>query len=290
MRRQRAYTIYDKSEIYNIKEIKVKNYKEKKLKIEDLSSEEENELLSLNSNYKIKLRELTLKEEEENEERELYNLIYNLNEKYKNKEYEDDLLNEDKSSLSNYSNLIFNTSNFSEDENLKNIILHNVKNYDKIIKIMLIGEKKVGKTLFLNKIFNKNYNNEKYDKTEYLNIRKTNFEINNKNIKFEFWDSNEKFLNSILVKTYFKISNAFIIIINEKSNFQFLEKQIKEIQSVNKLDKIFFVFNYKYFNNIEIKKKYEKFCKEYHIDYYEINLFDFSFKNIQFKKFLEKVI
>ena len=47
MRRQRAYTIYDKSEIYNIKEIKVKNYKEKKLKIEDLSSEEENELLSL---------------------------------------------------------------------------------------------------------------------------------------------------------------------------------------------------------------------------------------------------
>ena len=266
MRRQRAYTIYDKSEIYNIKEIKVKNYKEKKLKIEDLSSEEENELLSLNSNYKIKLRELTLKEEEENEERELYNLIYNLNEKYKNKEYEDDLSNEDKSSLSNYSNLIFNTSNFSEDENLKNIILHNVKNYDKIIKIMLIGEKKVGKTLFLNKIFNKNYNNEKYDKTEYLNIRKTNFEINNKNIKFEFWDSNEKFLNSILVKTYFKISNAFIIIINEKSNFQFLEKQIKEIQSVNKLDKIFFVFNYKYFNNIEIKKKYEKFCKEYHID------------------------
>ena len=290
MRRQRAYTIYDKSEIYNIEEIKVKNYKEKKLKIEDLSSEEENELLSLNSNYKIKLRELTLKEEEENEERELYNLIYNLNEKYKNKEYEDDLLNEDKSSLSNFSNLIFNTSNFSEDENLKNIILHNVKNYDKIIKIMLIGEKKVGKTLFLNKIFNKNYNNEKYDKTEYLNIRKTNFEINNKNIKFEFWDSNEKFLNSILVKTYFKISNAFIIIINEKSNFQFLEKQIKEIQSVNKLDKIFFVFNYKYFNNKKKKKKYEKFCKEYHIDYYEINLFDFSFKNIQFKKFLEKVI
>ena len=56
---------------------------------------------------------------------------------------------------------------------MKNLIFHYVKNYDKLVKIMLISEIEVGKTLFLNKILNKKIIKEKYSSTEFLNIKKS---------------------------------------------------------------------------------------------------------------------
>ena len=246
------------------------------------------------------MRTLTLREKEEIEERELENKIKELNEKYKNKELLlDDNLSEDeyndlckKSNLSNVSSInTFDSSNFSDDE-YKNIILNNVKNYDKTVKIMLIGNKKVGKTFFLSKILNNCNDYNKYIHTEYLNIKSINCEINNINCKLEFWDSNEDFINSILIKTYYKIAHAFVIIVNENSNFEFIKKQVREIQSVKKNDKIFFVFNCNIKSNdcCEFKEKCINLCKEYYFDFHQIKLTEFSLKNKNFISFLESVI
>ena len=198
-----------------------------------------------------------------------------------------------KSYLSNgSSNSTNDSSNYSDDENMRNLILYNVKNYSKLIKIMLIGENNVGKSYFLNKIFN-NSNESKYNPKDCLNIKKINTEINNTDVKLEFWDTNEQFLNSILIKTYYKIANAFVIIVNENSDLKFIQKQIKDIQSVNKNEKIFFVFNYNLNNNInmkEIKDKFEFFCYDNYINFHIINLDEFSLENQEFYQFLESLI
>jgi GTPase SAR1 family protein len=178
---------------------------------------------------------------------------------------------------------------------MKNLVFHNVKNYDKLVKIMIIGEKEVGKTLFLNKIINKNFINEKYSSTEFLNIKKINTVINNKNVKLEFWDSNVNFLNSILIKTYYKIANAFVIIVNEKSDFKFIEKQVREIQSINKTQNIFFIFNCNFkgnesINNLLNKENLEKLCNDYYINFHKINLAEISLNNKEFFLFLKSFI
>ena len=310
MGRTRSYTIYEKSDLekskvrkYYIinnknqeKEIKPIFYQSNKYDLDDSFSDNDDEFLSLNSGYKIEIRELTLKEKEEIEEKELENTIKELNEKYKNKElYLNDEISYDefnlckKSYLSNRSsNSTNDSSNYSEDENMRNLILYNVKNYSKLIKIMLIGENNVCKTNFLNKIFN-NSNESNYYSNDCLNIQKINTEINNIDVKLEFWDTNEQFLNSVLIKTYFKIANAFVIIVNENSDLKFIQKQIKDIQSVNKNEKIFFVFNYNLNNNInmkEIKDKFEFFCYDNYINFHIINLDEFSLENQEFMQFL----
>ena len=314
MGRTRSYTIYEKSDLekskvrkYYIinnknqeKEIKPIFYQSNKFDLDDSFSDNDDEFLSLNSGYKIERRELTLKEKEEIEEKELENTIKELNEKYKNKElYLNDEISYDefnlckKSYLSNRSsNSTNDSSNYSEDENMRNLILYNVKNYSKLIKIMLIGENKVGKSYFLNKIFN-NSNDCNYYPNDCLNIQKINTEINNIDVKLEFWDTNEQFLNSVLIKTYFKIANAFVIIVNENSDLKFIQKQIKAIQSVNKNEKIFFVFNYNLNNNInmkEIKDKFEFFCYDNYINFHIINLDEFSLENQEFNQFLGTLI
>jgi hypothetical protein len=315
MRRSRSYTIYDKDDLeksqvkylYNqnliFKETSIeRNFNQQKFNLEDsFSNEEELENLGLNSGYKIEKRELTLREKEEIEEKELENIIKESNIKYKNKElFLDDYLSEDeyddlckKSYSSNGSSInTFDTSIISDDE-YKNIILNNVKNYNKLIKIMLIGNNKVGKSFFLSKIFGNFKDNNNYTHTEYLNIKKINCEINNKDYKLEFWDSNEDFLNSILIKTYFQIAHAFIIIVNENSNFNFIEKQLREIQSVNKSEKIFFIFNCDLKNNVNICENKEKFInlsKKYYFNFHQINLTEFSLKNKKFIGFLESII
>ena len=100
MGRTRSYTIYEKSDLekskvrkYYIinnknqeKEIKPIFYQSNKFDLDDSFSDNDDEFLSLNSGYKIEIRELTLKEKEEIEEKELENTIKELKEKYKNKE------------------------------------------------------------------------------------------------------------------------------------------------------------------------------------------------------------
>ena len=314
MGRTRSYTIYEKSDLENSKvrkyyiinnknqekEIKPIFYQSNKFDLDDSFSDNDDEFLSLNSGYKIEIRELTLKEKEEIEEKELENTIKELNEKYKNKEsYLNDEISYDefdlckKSYLSNgSSNSTNDSSNYSDDENMRNLILYNVKNYSKLIKIMLIGENNVCKTNFLNKIFN-NSNESNYYSNDCLNIQKINTEINNSDVRLEFWDTNEKFLNSILIKTYFKIANAFVIIVNENSDLKFIKKQIKEIQSVNKNEKIFFVFNYNLNNKMNIKENIEKYkiiCHDNYINFHIINLDEFSLENQEFNQFLGTLI
>lgn len=90
-----------------------------------------------------------------------------------------------------------------------------------------------------------------------MEIKKTIINVNNKKVKLEFFDTNTQIINSGIIKTYYKISQGYIAIIDSLpsvDNMLFLKKQIEEIQSAKTYhEKIFLVVNSND-NNINLKK------------------------------------
>lgn len=97
-----------------------------------------------------------------------------------------------------------------------------------------------------------------------MDIKKTIININNKKVKLEFFDTNTQIINSGIIKTYYKISQGYIAIIDSLpsvDNMLFLRKQIEEIQSAKAYhEKLFLVVNSNH-NHINLKKE-EKNKKE----------------------------
>jgi GTPase SAR1 family protein len=158
--------------------------------------------------------------------------------------------------------------NMSSD-NIENIIMQNLSIHDETIKLMVIGDKAVGKTFFIDNLCtgNNNINNKEhiisnsssnnnpynnllnvnkdknnsqtpipsvtypYKPTQTLEIKRFIFSTLNKLIKIELWDTNTNILNSPIIKTYFKLCHGFILTcdISNLESIKFLEKQIENI-------------------------------------------------------------
>ena len=293
--------------IYKKKEFDKRNQiiKAKKFDLEDYSSDEEDENLGPNSNFILEKRELTLKEQEEEEEKKLYEFIETLNSKHQNNKLKNDSFEEsDYNSSDDEYNLLqkkkskneissietFASSNISYNEIELNddIIKHNIINYEKVIKIMLIGNKNSGKSLFCKKILN---NKEEIKETQFLEIKKKVVEINNEKILLELWDSNEQFINSALINIYYKLANAFIIIVDTNSDFNFIKKQINLIKSIQKNAQILFICNNKYNNNDLFNiEKYKEFIYKDKNFFNLMNLHEISIDNNVIQNFLLKLI
>jgi hypothetical protein len=112
------------------------------------------------------------------------------------------------SSIFSESSTAANT-NISNNINLEAFYSQNFINFDDILKVFLIGDKAVGKSLFISKFLNLSEDENKYAPTERyvilikisLEIKKTFSKILEKNIKIEFWDSNYTILTSNIVKS-----------------------------------------------------------------------------------------
>lgn len=141
----------------------------------------------------------------------------------------------------------------------------NNKNYDLILKIIIVGNSAVGKTNILNK-----YINNKFDEFNKSTIGVEFFskeiEINDLFIKIQFWDTagQERFksINNI----YYKNSSAAVIVfdVNDPNNFSHIEYWHNEISKHsddmniilfgNKID----IANNNYLNKEEIMLYCEK--------------------------------
>jgi GTPase SAR1 family protein len=208
--------------------------------------EEEFENLLFKSSYVMEKETPSLEEQIKNEEKELYNFLKKLNKNSNNSDNESEIT-EDSCETNSLNNI------FTEDEINNVIIPKNVKNYSKTIKFMVIGKSGVGKTFFINKFTNSNFDEKKYSKTENFEIKKIVVDFNkDNNIQFEFWDTSEKFINSSLISIYYKIANAFLFIIDENTSNDFINNQIKQIKNFVQNPKIFFIINNKNNNNNNI--------------------------------------
>ena len=302
--------------------------------------------LRCNSNYQLKEIPKTLKELEKIDEDNLFNLIEKMNKelnKLKNKKQKkifyinfdnkkekrsnsvnyyfnidetnfNQNLNDSFISMhnENYSNLSLNSSTENSidlninDFDYDNFIMQNLKCFDEKIKLIVIGDEKVGKTLFLNKIgiydnFKRknNFNINEYNPTDCLEINKSYVIVDKKLIKIESFDTNVKIINSKIIETYYNLCNGFIFVVSNDNinSINFIENQFKKILlNLNNLDKILFIVNEKIKDNFEFINKLKNLYIKYNHDninkfnYLSIDLKNFNCSNIKFQTFLKNII
>ena len=303
--------------------------------------------LRCNSNYQLKEIPKTLKELEKIDEDNLFDLIEKMNKelnKLKNKKQKkifyinfdnkkekrsnsvNYYFNIDETNVNqnlndsfismhneNYSNLSLNSSTENSidlninDFDYDNFIMQNLKYFDEKIKIIVIGDEKVGKTLFLNKIgiydnFKRknNFNINEYNPTDCLEINKSYVIVDKKLIKIESFDTNVKIINSKIIETYYNLCNGFIFVVSNDNinSINFIESQFKKILlKYNNLDKILFIVNEKIKDNFEFMNKLKNLYIKYNNDdninkfnYLSIDLKNFNYSNIKFQTFLKNII
>ena len=257
--------------------------------------EEEFENLLFKSNYVMEKETPSLEEQMKNEEKELFIFLKKLNNNHSNNsDIESDNTDSTENDLINYKKSHSNSNIFFSEEEINNIIIpNNVKNFSKNIKLMVIGKSGVGKSFLVNKfIDNKDFDEKKYLKTENFEIKKIVVEFNeNNNIQFELWDTSEKFINSCLISTYFKIANAFLFVIDENTTNEFVINQINQIKKFVQNPKIFFINNIRNKNN---NNNNNNICKKLLKNFNLINLNFYNiknlFKNFDFNLFIENFI
>jgi len=84
------------------------------------------------------------------------------------------------------------------------ILAQNIQKAQSAIKILIVGDEKVGKSFFVDKFLNRtidNNNNNYYSHTESLEISKNLISLVNKSIKLEIYDTNKVILDSLLFKS-----------------------------------------------------------------------------------------
>lgn len=105
------------------------------------------------------------------------------------------------------------------------------KGIDHTVKIMILGESKIGKTSFINRYTN-NVFRLNYISTIGIDFQIKNIEIEEKNIKLQIWDTAGQECFKSLTKNYFRNSHGFIIgyDITDRNSFEAIDDWIRQIK------------------------------------------------------------
>lgn len=191
---------------YNDKNIqKIKEIKERQKKFQE-KKEEENKLNSINDNNNLNLNSLNKNnslEESKIARSFSFQSIQNLDINFNDFAKKFDILSINSKCSTISSNFAVNSPiNFF----LKDPILsQNILQAQATIKILIIGDKQVGKSFFVNKFLKKEINSRDYIPTDSLEISKSIIYLVNKSVKLEIYDTNKQILESQLFKSMNKI-------------------------------------------------------------------------------------
>ena len=109
--------------------------------------------------------------------------------------------------------------------------------YDKLIKLILLGDCAVGKTTVTHRLMNKAFT-PYYSPTVGIDYGTTRLQINNEHVKIQLWDTagQEKFCS--LIKSYYKgIAGAILIYdVNKRSTFDKLQFWLEELNNNRLVD------------------------------------------------------
>jgi len=265
--RNRSETIYATNEADYLKQMNMqektqsKHPKKSKLSLFASKIETGNDCLSLGYDFSLQEKPKSMAELEQHEEEKLIETISRLEYSLKNydrKEFVENLfkLNSESNAKDNYSfkfTVPKRTSSFDTSEgtslsrssvssflescstqpssNFHQMISQNVEVADNKIKLMVLGDKRVGKSLFINRFLGKDSALHYYYPTESLEVKYHTMNVLGKIVKFEIWDTNVNVLSSSIIKTYFNICDGFILICNKNSldSISFVETQIENI-------------------------------------------------------------
>lgn len=252
------------------------------------SDDDEYNQLGSSSSYTLTKKIPSLTEQEKEAEESLCDSINQINSSLKS---------QNKNLVS--SPLSITTTNSTLDDNsyeISKFFSQNIINYDNKIKIIVIGKARVGKSLFISKLIDKNSSPSNiYIPTAGLDIRKTNINIDNLTIKLEIIDTNDSILNSNIIKTYYQVCNGCIIISNNLENdLDYLEKHLEVIHSISSEPSVMIIVNNcsNDVNNTFSGSEINNLVRKYYInnkDVVDISKFNKD-DDINFKEFIRKLL
>ena len=109
----------------------------------------------------------------------------------------------------------------------------NEDDFDEKVKIMIIGETKVGKTSLISRYCKNDFSGGEYLSTIGIDFQIKNLVMNSKKIRLQIWDTagQERFRN--IAKNYFQSSDGFLVVydITCIESFETLDYWIEEIKS-----------------------------------------------------------
>jgi predicted GTPase len=161
--------------------------------------------LSFEDEYELAQRQPDLFEQEQRDEVDLLNKLESLNTDFKKQG----------STISSNSSTDYSTSQQSVGNDLPvGILNENFYAFDQTVKVMVLGNKGVGKSSFLSALHYSLAHIDLVDKAAPLIVNKENskptltleitkrlFKINNKLLNLEFWDTNEQMFNSPIIRS-----------------------------------------------------------------------------------------
>ena len=240
--------------------------------------------------YKIEVAPIPLEERVKIEEQQLLTMIHQLNVSKKNSE--DESSDEDNLKGGNFSKRINNLSLSTLSDEIEideNFINQNVITYDDSIKLIVLGEKRVGKSLLVQKLISKENYDYEYKPTTALDIKKTILDINNKKIKLEMIDTSSSMLNSDIIKTYYQLANGFVIVSDIQMSC--VNEKITKIRKAVGIDaNILLVINESEQNDKERYVNVKEYSSKNNISLLIEDIDKITNQDIPFTKYIEKVL
>lgn len=240
--------------------------------------------------YKIEVAPIPLEERVKIEEQQLLTMIHQLNVSKKNSE--DDSSDEDNLKGGNFSKRINNLSLSTLSDEIEideNFINQNVITYDDSIKLIVLGEKRVGKSLLVQKLISKENYDYEYKPTTALDIKKTILDINTKKIKLEMIDTSSSMLNSDIIKTYYQLANGFVIVSDIQMSC--VNEKITKIRKAVGIDaNILLVINESEQNDKERYVNVKEYSSKNNISLLIEDIDKITNQDIPFTKYIEKVL
>ena len=168
-------------------------------------------------------------------------------------------------------------------------------NYDEKIKIMLIGESKIGKTSLISRYCNNEFLGGVYLSTIGIDFQIKHLVLNKKNIRLQIWDTagQERYRN--IAKNYFQSSDGFVIVydISNTESFEKLDYWIEQIKSNSQEYTKMILFGNKcdIIEDRKIKKEEgEEYAKNNNINFFEVSAKEGTNVNEAFESFVQDIL
>ena len=109
-----------------------------------------------------------------------------------------------------------------------------IKEYDRSIKVMLIGDANVGKTSIISRLVNNNFN-DKYIPSVALEYNNYSIKINNFIVRMQIWDTAGKEKTNSIISNYYRSAEVaiFVYSINSLESYNSIQEKFKELISDN---------------------------------------------------------
>ena len=148
-------------------------------------------------------------------------------------------------------------------------------NFDEKIKIMIIGESKIGKTSLISRYCNNEFYGA-YLSTIGIDFQIKNIMLNNKKIRLQIWDTagEERYRN--IAKNYFQSSDGFIVVydISNSDSFDKLDNWIEQIKNNSQEKSKMILFGNK--SDLEdirqvSKEEGEEYARKNNLSFFEVS-------------------